>query len=315
MGPDNLVTAATLPITPELVTALERESHALEEAQDFSITDQQTAVMVNGHLIEVKRRQKVVEEWDDRFAQPIRQLEATRRSFFGPAKTALANAESYCKNLLKDWTNREAKRIADERARADAVARQLREEAERKAAAERARAEEAARKAREEAAAAEAERQRQEEAARQARENGDRKGAADAERKAQAAAAEAAKKQAEERQRQEDGERKAQEIQLAAAAAPVPEVQGQMKLAGTNSAKNWIAELAPNTTDAQAQELIVKAIAGLAPDAKLARPDLLVLIPLDMKWAKKIAKSLEHRFNVPGLTARDDRTMRTTTRG
>jgi hypothetical protein len=315
-APNDLPTQAALPITPELVALLDRESQALVEAQDFQITDSQTAVMVNDQLMEVKRRQEVVKQWDERFAAPIRQLEQTRKAFFGPAKQALEGAESYLKGLLKGWTEREQKRIADEKQRALDVARQLREEAERKAAAERARAEEAARKAREEAAAAEAKRKAAEEAARQAREAGDRRAAAEAEKRAQAAAAEAAKKQAEEQQRIAEGERKAQEAQLAAAAAPAPAAVAEApKLAGLSFSKNWVAELAPGTTEEQAKEMIVRAVCGIAPNAALPRGDLLALLSLDMAAAKKLAKAQEGRFSVPGLTARNDPTPRSSKKG
>lgn len=304
-APDNLPLTASLQVTPELLDGLKKESTALEDAQAYVIDSQEMAVIVNGNLQDVKRRLKVVEEWDERFAAPIRQLEETRTALFGPAKKALLAAEAHSKTLLKDWTEKERVRVAAEnRAREDA-ARRAREQAERDAAAARARAEEAARKARQEAEAAEAERRRQEAEAVRLREAGDKKAAADAERKAQAAAAEKAKREEEERQRQAEGERKAAEIQMAAAAAAeaAPAVAAPQKLAGYSERKNWVAELDDDTTVDQALEKVICAIAGV--EKCTGRRDLMSLTTLDMKQANKWAKAQESKFSVPGLKSRN----------
>jgi colicin import membrane protein len=153
-----------------------------------------------------------------------------------PRSTPTKQAEKIVKAKLSAWTL-EQQRIADEaRRKAADEARRAREEAERKAAAERARAQAAADEARrkaEEAAKKEGRRQSRRQRPRCA-----------------AAAAERARREEEERQKLAAGERKAQELELnaASAAASVPAVVETKAPAGFSMRKNWIAELADDTT-------------------------------------------------------------------
>jgi hypothetical protein len=257
----------------------------VEDAQSLVIDSPQMAEYANTFLRDVKTRKERVEAMHEDICGPIRLALANARKWFTPSIDANDQAERIVKAKLSAWTQQQA-RIADEaRRKAAEEARRVREEAERKAAAERARAEQAAAEARrkaEDAAKREAE----------AKATGNARAAA-------AAAAERARREEEERQKREDGERKAQEIEMAAASAPVAIIEEQKGPAGFSMRKNWIAELAPDTSEDDAILQIVRALAG-------GRTDLVSLLDIDWKAAKQLAKAQEKNFNVPGLKARND---------
>jgi membrane protein involved in colicin uptake len=272
--------SVSLTLTPELVGNLSREAGALEIAQAYVIDSPEMAAEANKELQDVKRRLKAVDEWRERFLAPVRQLTATANEFFNPARKALQEAEMHLKGALIDWTSKEEERVAAERRKAEEIARRLRAEAEARAAAERARAEQEAAEKRRQAAEAE-ERRRKAEA------EGNAKAAA-------TAAAESARREEEARAKIEAGEARAQQAQMAAAAAPVAEVAAPAKLAGFTPRDNWVAEF--TTTEDEAKALIVNAIA-------VGRADLLGLLIVDAKAAGRLAKALKKNFNVPGMLA------------
>lgn len=255
------------------------------DAEALVVDGPEMAEYANTTLRELKARKERVEAMHEDICGPIRLALANARKWFTPSIDAFDRAEKIVKAKLGAWTQ-EQQRIAEEaRRKAAEEARKAREEADRKAAAERARAEQAAAEARKKAEAAEA-----------ARLKAEAEGNA---RAAREAAASKAKAEEEERQRLAAGERKAQELELAAAAAaPTAVVEAPKAPAGFSMRKNWIAELAPDTSEDDAKLAIVRAIAG-------GRNDLLALLELDMKSATKLAKALETKFNVPGLKARN----------
>lgn len=280
----------------------------VEEANGLEIDSPPMAEYANTLLRDVKERKTRIQAMHDDIVGPIRLALNNAMKWFKPSLESFDVAEGIIKRKLQDFARKEGERIAElERAR-KAAERAAREEAERQAAAARARAEEAARQEREKSAAAEAERKRLEEAAAKARAEGDAKAAAEADRQAKAKAAEAAQRDERERQQREAAEREAERILMDAAAraqAAAKTVHTATKIAGFTQRKNWIAELDDDTTEVQAVEKIVCAIAGVdkLPEA---RKDLLALLALDMKSARARAKALEERFSVPGMRARNN---------
>lgn len=284
-------------------TQLRLNEGALVEAQAFAIDSAEMAELTNDELRSVIQREKQVKEWKTSFVQPAKQIIANAEKLFDPALEALENGRLHLKGLLKNWTEQEERRIADDRRRAEDEARRIRQEAEQKAAAERARAEQQAAEERRKAAAAEQERQRQEREAARLRAEGDAQAAARASAQAAAAAAEAAKREESARAKEEEGETKAVNAELSAMAviqaAPVQAAPAAVP-GGFGLRKNWIAELAPGKTVEQAKAAVVQAISS-------GRTDLLSLLELSMPSASRLAKAQELNFNVPGLVARNER--------
>lgn len=284
---DNAALHLTLQLDERQRQQLAEVGAIVTAAESYVIDCPEVASLANEELRAVITRKERIEAMRKDFVTPAQQIIENAKKWFSPSIDACVRAEAILKGKLSAWMG-EQKRIADEHRRAaEAEARRLREDAERKAAAERARAEEAAAEARRKAADA-AERERK------AREEGNARGVA-------AAVAERARREEEERQRRAEGERRAQELEMAAAAAapttPTPE---PTKVDGFSMRKNWIAELAPDCNESDAKLKIVMQI------AKEARWDQLALLAIDWKCANKLAKALEDKFNVPGLKARNN---------
>lgn len=70
------------------------------------------------------------------------------------------------------------------------------------------------------------------------------------------------------------------------------------KIAGVAAVKRW-------TIDADHVDLaaVIRHVAGLAPDAKLARPELINLLALNTSAARQMATAQREHFKVPGIRA------------
>lgn len=70
------------------------------------------------------------------------------------------------------------------------------------------------------------------------------------------------------------------------------------KVAGVASVKRWTYR--ENTVDVAA---IIRHIAGLAPDAKLAHPELVNLLAIQSTTARQLITAMKDNFRVPGIDA------------
>jgi hypothetical protein len=271
--------SVSLVMTPAMYSSLQREQGAVTIAEAYEIDSSEMAVEANTELQSVKSRIKQVKEWKAGFVEPAKQIIANAESLFDPALDSLTKAEHTLKSGLMNWQHKEAKRIEDARRAQEEIERRARQKAEQEAAAARAKAEQYAAEARRKAQEAEAARARAE---------------AEGNAAAARAAAAAAAKQAEKAEAAiENGELKAQQAEMAAAAAvAAPAELAPAKLAGFSTRDNWVAELA-----APAEADAIKAIGA----ALATRPELIAMLKLDMTAANKLAKALKDQFNVPGL--------------
>lgn len=283
--------SVSLVMTAEQYAELQREQMALDFARAFSITGtvEEQALMAqetNQELRLVKDRLARVKQQKEGFVEPAKKIIANAQALFDPAIAALVGAELHLKGQLTAYLDRENQRLEDVRRVREAEERAARQKAEQEAAAARARANQEAEQRRREAAEAEERRVAAE------REGNDRA--------AKTAAAEKAKAEEQAAAAVENGEVKANEAQLAASAAPTTAAAvGTAKLKGYSTRENFVAELAPATTEDMAKAQIIEAI------AVHNRKDLMPLLALDMTAANRLAKALKSSMNVPGLRAMD----------
>lgn len=282
--PDTLMAeplSVTLHMDESMRSALARDERALEAAQAYVIDCPEMATEANNELKAIKQRKARVEELRDGFVQPAKQILANARALFDPALRALERAEKHIKDDLIVWTQDQRKIEAEEQRKRD-EARRIEEARIAAANAEAiAKAEQIAEGKRLEAEAAEA-RQRA------ALEANDIKAAAKA-------AGEAARLAEQATSITESAVARAQAAATMAHAA-VPVAAPAMKIEGLTVRDNYVAELALNTTDAQAIEKIAAQIAG-------GRRDLVSLLKLDLGAASRLAKVQKELFAVPGLVA------------
>jgi hypothetical protein len=279
--------AVSLVMTPSLAGELQADKTVLDLKDAYTIAGtaderRSIAAIVNAELQRVKQRIAYFKKQKDSFVAPAEVIIGNAKALFDPTIKACIEFEAFLKTQLLDQSQYEQKLIEEAKAKRAEEERAARQKAEQEAAAARARAEEQAAAARKLAEEAEAKRIA-------AVAEGNKRAAA-------AAAAEKAKQEEKANSALENGEAKAQELQLAASAAPVTQVQEQPKLAGFSTRENWVAELALGMTEEEAKYAIACAIAG-------GRRDLLPLLDLDMPAANRLAKAQRKNMNAPGLVA------------
>lgn len=292
--------SVSLNMTDEIRTSLRQGEGYLDVASAYEIAthaDAQLAVNERNDCLKAIDRLKELKKG---FIAPAKQIIANAEALFDPAIDGYSQSVTLLNTRIREWQQKENARIAAETAAREEEQRRARQEAERIAAEQQARAQQIAAQKQREAEEAERERQAAEAA-------GNTQAAADA-AAAKASATEAANAAL------EDGTAKAQEAHLqvaavATASAPPP----NQKLAGNSLRENYVAKLRPNLTENQAKALIVLA-AVLPPNpdgsphdlAKLARPELLAMLKLDLGALNKMSKALKGAFNVPGFEAVDE---------
>lgn len=223
--------------------------------------------------------------YEDLAAEPKSTL-AKLKAWFVPGVHEREEAIGILKDRLKGWNEQETARIAIENKQRQDEADRVRREAEAKARAEEERAAQIARDK-------QAEADRQEAIRKQAEADGNTRAAA-------AAAAAKGKAEQEAAAAAHVGAAKAEAHHMAAAAATTNAAPVQIaKVANAGMRDNWIAKLAPDTTEAQAKALIVAAAA--------TNPMLLGVIEIDTSALNKLAKGLHESFTVPGYVAFNDR--------
>jgi hypothetical protein len=265
----------------QIRTKLLELEHWLNIAEAVTIETPDEAKLANDLLREAIGLVAWVKEQKDGFVAPAKDMIRHAEAWFDPALKTVSAAESLIRERLRDWTIAQ-QRLADERRRAqEAEERAARQKAEQQAAAARAKADAEA-----------AEKRRQAEAQLEAQRNAEAEGNAKA---AAAAAAAAAKLTEQAAAVVENAEAKAMEIQTAVVSAVAP-AQEPEKVKGFGLRDNWKAQLKGFSTEEQALEMIVTAIAA-------GRRDMLPLLKIDWSACDKLAKAQKTVFAVPGLEA------------
>lgn len=275
-----------IPLTDAHRAAMIANGAALKLAQSYVID---CADMANQAAAEILTFNKQIAGikvmYEDLAAEPKSTL-AKLKAWFLPGVKEREEAVGILKDRLKGWNEQETARIALENKKRQDEADRVRREAEARARAEEERAKQVARDK-------QAEADRQEALRVQAEAEGNKRAAA-------AAAAAKGKAEQEAAAAVHVGAAKAEQHHLEAAtavsaAAPIQ----QAKVAGAGMRDNWIAELLPDTTEAQAKALIVSAAA--------TNQMLLGVIEINESALNKLAKGLHEAFNVPGYRAVNDR--------
>lgn len=281
----DLPLSVTLQMDDQTRAQLRNSEGVIAIAESFEIDSPELAVAANNELRSIKERLTRIEALRKSFIAPAQQIIENANALFNPAREALSRGESIIKQRLLDYQTEERRKAEEARRIAEEAERKARQEAEAKSAAERAKAEQKAAETRRMAEEAEAARKRLE--------------AEGKAKQAAQAAADAAKLREQAAATIENAEVKAQQIQLAAAAAaPAAVVAAPVKLEGFSARDNWICEFAQGHDETSVKQKIAAALP--------ARPELLALFKLDMSAAGKMAKALKGAFNVPGLAARND---------
>lgn len=275
--------AASVAITEDHQRMITQSRAQLATVKEYEIDSHETAQTVNADLRRITEAYKRLNEIRKSIVQPLDEARANAQAFFVPAIENLEAAAQHCKTLLLGWTQKLEAEHREAQRKADDEARKAQRERDAAAAATRAKAEQEAAELRRQSAEAEKKRQ-----------------AAIAEGNAKAAAkaaAEAAKLAEKADTKVENAESK---IAAAESAAPtsVASVAQPAKVSGFGTRKNWKARLKHSTTEQDAVRAIAAALA--------ARPELIVLLALDMKQAHQMAKTFESSFNVPGLDASNE---------
>lgn len=275
--------AASVTITEDHQRLITQSGTELTTVKEYEIDCHETAETVNADLRRINQGIKKLDDIRKSIVKPMDEARQNAQAFFVPAIANLEAAAQHCKQLLLGWTQKvEDERRAVQR-KADEEARKAQQARDAAAAAARAKAEQEADELRRQAEEAKKE-------LRAAVESGNTKQAA-------AAAADAAKLAAKADSKIENVEQK---IAAAESTAPVviSAVAPAPKVSGFGTRKNWKARLKHGMSEQDAVRAIAAALA--------ARPELIVLLSLDMKQANQMAKTFESSFNVPGLGAFND---------
>ncbi len=275
-----------LPVTGEFLSGI-KPAGAVAEARNWDIDSTEMAQFAANQRTTWATRIDNLKKMRADFLDPAKKIVEAAAKWFNPPLEDLEQGRAILGTKLVEWQQAESVRIAKENAEREAADRKARQDAERKAAEERAKAEEIARQERAKADAAAA-------ALKKAQDEGDAKAAREA-AIAEAAARERANAAI------ETGNAKAQEVQIAAAAATSAPVEAVAKIAGSSLKDNWIAKLQPNVSEDMAKSMIVNAAS--------TNETLQACLKIDMSAINKLAKALKKQMNVPGFVAVNDQTI------
>ncbi len=120
-------------ISREVETYNKRETSLIEQYRSIQITNHLESVDVANELKTVKQHLKQISDREAEIMTPLKSAIESVRELFAPPKRLLSQAESILKAKISLWQESERQRIAEERRRAEELARQERERLAREA--------------------------------------------------------------------------------------------------------------------------------------------------------------------------------------
>lgn len=132
---------AEVTIPPETAIAITNGAGAVALAQEWTIDCAEMAELAADEVRSLEARAEALDKGRKSITEPLRVALTNANGIFMPTYKALIEAAGVIRTKLLTWRRAEEARIAEEKRKAEEIARKARHEAEEKAAAERARAE------------------------------------------------------------------------------------------------------------------------------------------------------------------------------